>query len=229
MKSSEQEKHAGSCKADPEQDSDDNSEKQWITDGADELKAFMESYALNYAASGSTKQARNNLKSIAERIENDDLDGIWKKWLILALREISEGGDPRKILMTSGRKGKDPERENKIWHRNRAIYFYLQRIKKASPDITKSDACADLLDKLGMTADPPVLDIDAVREVHNLKTGSDEELLSLFSGITSTDAIAKAYDRIAKEQLDLHKGTIVHNGVTLVNQTDHRPLFRKRK
>lgn len=209
--------------------SEQDEEIQWTVDNPEGFTAVLESYALKRAQSGSITQARIILKSIADSIERDALSGVWKQWLILALREISQGGDPRTILMTSGKKGKDPDRENKIWHRNRGIYFYLQRVKAATPEITKADACADLLDKLGVTADPPELDISAVREVLKSKDESDDELLSLFSRITSADAIAKAYDQIAKEELALHKDMTMRNGNTLAIQSDHRPLFKKKQ
>lgn len=193
------------------------------------LKQALATKIIDAAAAGSKKQAMHLLSTIATRIEENNLQDPWKQWLIDALREIGAGADPRKVLMTSGRKGKNPERESKFRLRDRSIRSYMHRLKSANPDLSKEDACHEVIEVLGLTASSEELSLAGVKQICDPKNLTDEELLSLFANISSHHAIAKIYDKIADEEKAAYEKPLIVDGIEYDRTYDTRPLFSKGK
>lgn len=136
---------------------------------------FIDRKALKRALAGDTKQARDNLTSIANAIESGQLDGHFKQWLILALRDIAAGKNANEILMLTGRSGKNPCAEDKRWLRDYEIYKALADLKSRKPNAGVSYLC-DILSR----QDFDYMTADAIRKAYRRIVDESESIEEIF-------------------------------------------------
>lgn len=121
----------------------------------EELAEFFRNHNLSQAHAHDIEGAKAIFRVIAKDLEAGTLKGVYKQWIIQALKQIAAGEDANKVLLVAGAKGRDYPRELATYRRNYLIWHKMNNLKQETPSLSFKSA-SDILEldspDLGLSA-----------------------------------------------------------------------------